>query len=178
MYTISKENMTDLTEQKKRERCFRQAAIERHDIKKGQNDLLIWSEADKTWIDSRYMQLCEQENIIPWCLTMGIYVARWAAYNNSKYDVDLITAVIDEMNLSVEEAIEYIEDNYYGEFENLTDYTWYYLKTTGELDSIPKHLERYFDIEAYISNMDFNGQYITVDSPSGNIYVLYYNKTK
>lgn len=97
------------------------------------------------------------------------------AVQNSGHELDLITGVMQDRGLDVEEAIEYIDDNYCGEHEDFKAYAWDWLESSGELDSIPKHLQYYFDIEAYARDMDLNGGFITVDADNGNIHVLFNN---
>lgn len=95
------------------------------------------------------------------------------AVNNNSYDLELITGVMDYMGHGVAHAVEYIEENYQGEFKDLIEYAWNWLEETGEWDQIPKHLQGYFDIQAYARNLDLNGEMFTVDAPNGNIYVLW-----
>lgn len=94
------------------------------------------------------------------------------AIKNSGHDLELISGVMDELHVSAQEAIEYIEDNYLGEFDSLTAYAWDYLESTGEWDSIPKHLQGYFDIDAYTRDIELNGEVITIGASNRNIYVL------
>lgn len=95
-----------------------------------------------------------------------------AAVENSEYDLDFITGVMDYRGCNAPEALQFIEDNYLGVFDDLNAYAWDLLESTGDWDTIPKHLQGYFDIEAYSRDIDLNGEVFTVDASNGNIYVL------
>jgi hypothetical protein len=54
-------------QQKLREYIYYKAKKERIDMYKFCNwDLIDWCAEDEVWIDNRIMQLCEENNIIPW----------------------------------------------------------------------------------------------------------------
>lgn len=93
------------------------------------------------------------------------------AVDNSSHGLELITGVMDNLHCTCQEAIDYIDDNYQGEYENLIAYAWDYLESTGEWAQIPKHLQYYFDIEAYARDIEINGEIFTVNSLDG-IYIL------
>lgn len=94
------------------------------------------------------------------------------AVENSEHDLELITGVMDQRGCTAENAIEYIDDNYSGEFKDLISYAWDFLESVGDFSAIPKHLQGYFDIEAYARDFELNGDIFTVDSANG-IYVLW-----
>ena len=93
------------------------------------------------------------------------------AVNKSEYGLDLITGVMNHWGHSVSEALEYIEDNFLGEWESLIAYAWSYLEDCGEWDHIPKHLQYYFNIEAYARDLELNGDIIPIGSDEG-VYIL------
>jgi antirestriction protein len=95
------------------------------------------------------------------------------AVKNSNYDLELITGVMDHMGHGIDHAIEYINDNYVGEFTDLYEYAWSFLEESEGFNQIPKHLQGYFDMQAYVRDLEYNCDVFTVDAPNGNIYVLW-----
>lgn len=95
------------------------------------------------------------------------------AVGNSSYDLELITGVMDHCGHGVAKAVEYIDDNYQGKFKDLTEYAWNWLEESGEFEQILKHLQYYFDIQAYTRDLNCNCDVFTIDAPNGNIYVLW-----
>lgn len=93
------------------------------------------------------------------------------AYSESSYDNDLIDGVIADRGCNAREAIEYIDENYQGEFDDLECWAEQFLQDTGEIN-LPKHLQFYFDYSKYARDAELEGSIITVPAGRG-IYVLW-----
>ena len=87
-------------------------------------------------------------------------------------DETLIAGVMECMGLGTDEALEYIEENYLGDFKNLETWAENFLDDTGQLEEIPENLKRYFDYQYWARDCELGGDIFTLDSPTG-IYVLW-----
>lgn len=96
-----------------------------------------------------------------------------AAYEESSHDSDLIDGVIADRNCTAREAIEIIDDNYQGEYDDLECWAEQFLADTGDIN-LPKHLQYYFDYAKYARDCELEGSIMTI--PSGRkVYVLWNN---
>jgi antirestriction protein len=88
---------------------------------------------------------------------------------NSAYEADLIIHIANEYtkNKNIQEAIEFLEDNYQGEFKDNYDFAYELLEATCALEHMPQNLKSYFDYEAYAYHLlasdyeEFRGHYYT-----------------
>lgn len=71
------------------------------------------------------------------------------AIENTHLEIEVIEAYIENMGAHYGVNIDEIEEAYYGEFEDFTDFAHHLLEETGDLDQIPESLRYYFDFEAY-----------------------------
>lgn len=85
----------------------------------------------------------------------------------------IIADLMDHLGGTLDDAIEYMDNNYQGEFDDLESYADQFLEDTGELNQIPKHLRYYFDLKAYARDLELNGDVFTIDSKNGNVHVFY-----
>lgn len=93
---------------------------------------------------------------------------------NSTYDADLIAHVLGERGCSPQEALEFLDDNYLGEYRGLDYWIEEFLEETGGLENVPKHLLSYFDYNGYARDMELNGEIMSFESPKG-VHVLWWN---
>lgn len=89
------------------------------------------------------------------------------------HDLELIDGVICSHGFSAKEAINFIDDNYLGEYDTAEDWAEEFLKDTGDLN-LPRHLSYYFDYSAYVRDCEINGDILTVKSKNG-YYILWNN---
>ena len=71
-------------------------------------------------------------------------------------DVEAVDAYLDNMGTYGGVDISDIEDAYYGEFDDFTDFAYHLMEETGDLDQIPESLQCYFDFEAYGRDLSFD----------------------
>lgn len=95
------------------------------------------------------------------------------AITSSDYDTELIEAVCDDRSIDASEAIEYLNDNYQGEYESLSDWAQSFLEECGDLQSIPDSLRDYFDFESYGRDEEIGGTIATFEASGRRIYVLW-----
>lgn len=86
------------------------------------------------------------------------------------YDRDLVIEVKEYFGFSFSEAVEYLEDNYVGEYENLGEWAEDFLNETGQLCDLDKNLIYYFDYDAYGRDSEINGDILHLAG-----HVLYNN---
>jgi len=79
-------------------------------------------------------------------------MTEWADFKEqleaTHLDAEVIDAYLDNMGSSGVDISD-IEDAYYGEFDDFTDFAQRLLEDTGDLEQIPESLRYYFDFEAY-----------------------------
>lgn len=85
----------------------------------------------------------------------------------------IIADLCDHLGGSIEDAKEYMSDNYQGEFDDLEAYADHLLEETGEINEIPKNLRYYFDMKSYGRDLELNGDIFTLDASQGNIHVFW-----
>ena len=71
-------------------------------------------------------------------------------------DVEVIEAYLDNMGTYGGVDISDIEDCYYGEFDDFTDFAHHLMEETGDLDQIPENLRYYFDFEAFGRDLSYD----------------------
>jgi antirestriction protein len=64
---------------------------------------------------------------------------------------------------NADEARRLLEECYQGAWESLEAYAEDLLESTGELDQVPEHLRSYVDVEAYVRDLELNGDVFTVE---------------
>jgi antirestriction protein len=83
----------------------------------------------------------------------GFDLSSWLEFKEemeaSHLDVEVIDAYLDNVGATYGVDVSEIEDAYYGEFDDFTDFAHHIMDETGDLDQIPKGLRFYFDFEAY-----------------------------
>jgi len=73
----------------------------------------------------------------------------------SHLDIEIIDAYLDNVG-SGGVSVSTIEDAYYGEFDDFTDFAHHILEECGDLDQIPENLRYYFDFEAYGRDLSYD----------------------
>lgn len=77
---------------------------------------------------------------------------------------DLILELMNHLSLdSVDDARDYLRDNYAGEYDSLEDYAEQFLNDTGALDKIPPNLRYYFNYEKYSRDLVYSGEMLTIE---------------
>lgn len=80
-------------------------------------------------------------------------MTEWADFKEqldaTHLDAEVIDAYLDNMGTYGGVDISNIEDAYFGEFDDFTNFAEHLMNETGELESIPESLRYYFDFEAY-----------------------------
>ncbi len=80
------------------------------------------------------------------------------------HNPELILGLMDWNLLSIEEAREYYENCYIGEFNNVADFAENHLDSMGELYLIPEHIRYHIDFMSYGRDMEISGQIFTIDN--------------
>lgn len=93
------------------------------------------------------------------------------SYLESAYEDDLIDGVICNLNCNAKEAIEYIDDNYLGEYESVEWWAEEFLEETAQLN-LPRELSYYFDYQKYAEACEMNGDIFSIESNKG-VYILW-----
>jgi antirestriction protein len=80
-------------------------------------------------------------------------MTEWADFKEqldaTHLDAEIIDAYLDNMGSSGGVDIDAIQDSYYGQYDDFTDFAHHLMEETGDLDQIPEGLRFYFDFEAY-----------------------------
>lgn len=78
-------------------------------------------------------------------------------------EIEIIDAFLQE-GYDFEYAIDNMDDVIvYPDCSDMTDVAYEYVDQTGLLDSIPDHLQSYFDYESFGRDMGYEGQYVFTD---------------
>ena len=85
----------------------------------------------------------------------------WLALDKDQREI--VTAWLDQVGGT--DSIEYILDCHIGSADSWSDFVADYAESTGDLDSIPDHLQSYFDYEAY--GRDLRHSYTVADTSNG-----------
>ena len=90
----------------------------------------------------------------------GFSMTEWADFKEqleaTHLDAEVIDAYLDNMGSYGGVDISNIEDAYYGEFEDFTDFAHNLLNDTGDLNQMPDNLRPYFDFEAYGRDLSYD----------------------
>lgn len=80
---------------------------------------------------------------------------------------DLIIEILDHLGsgTSIENAKEFLENNYRGHHKDLGEYAYQLSEDCG--DSIPRHLQYYIDWDRMGLDMDLNGDIFTISDSQG-----------
>jgi antirestriction protein len=80
-------------------------------------------------------------------------MTEWADFKEqleaTHLDAEVIDAYLDNLGAFGGVDITDIEDAYYGEFDDFTEFAYHIVEETGELDGLPIQLRNYFDYEKY-----------------------------
>jgi antirestriction protein len=85
----------------------------------------------------------------------------WLALDKDQREI--VAAWLDQVGGT--DSIEYILDCHIGSADSWSDFVADYADNTGDLDSIPDHLQGYFDYEAY--GRDLRHSYTVADTSNG-----------
>ena len=85
-----------------------------------------------------------------------------------EYPEDLVRGTMEEFHTDAEDAVNYINDRYFGEYESLEDYAYQLLEDTGDLKGNDV-LARYFDYEAFTRDLSFD---VVVIEGANSVYIL------
>jgi antirestriction protein len=92
------------------------------------------------------------------------------AITKSGHDPELISGVMDNLGIGVSEAIEYISDNYCGQYDSLED--WAEGSLDDMLSALPESLRGYFDYASYARDFELDGRIFTIEN-GRNVHVLW-----
>ena len=73
------------------------------------------------------------------------------------------TLIADHYGNDLTAAREAMEDRYFGEWDNMTEFAEHLTEETGELAQIPDHLAYYIDFEAMGRDMVYGGGWICLE---------------
>jgi len=90
----------------------------------------------------------------------------WLALDNGEREI--VEAWVD--NVGGTDSIKYILECYAGSADSWTQYIEDYIDSIGMLDSVPDHLQRYFDHEAY--GRDLRHDYTVAETPDGVVVFM------
>lgn len=62
-------------------------------------------------------------------------------------------------NVGSDSDLSGFEEAYQGQYDSMQDFAEQLLEDTGEIDSIPKHLQFYFDYSLYARDLELGGDY-------------------
>jgi antirestriction protein len=87
-------------------------------------------------------------------------MTEWADFKEqleaTHLDAEVIDAYLDNMGTYGGVDISDIEDAYFGEFDDFTEFAYHIVEETGELDGLPIQLRNYFDYEKYGHDLSFD----------------------
>lgn len=90
----------------------------------------------------------------------GFSMTDWADFKEqldaTHLDAEVIDAYLDNMGTYGGIDVSDIEDAYYGEFDDWTDFAHHLMEETGDLDSIPESLRNYFDFEKFGNDLSYD----------------------
>ena len=81
----------------------------------------------------------------------------WDWLDLSHDDRELLAVYQDHVN--AEADIDDAREAFEGRYDRKLDWAYDRLDSSGEMDSIPEHLQHYFDYDRYIQDFDANGWY-------------------
>ena len=73
---------------------------------------------------------------------------------------------------TIQEAEEYYDDNYRGEFESLADYAEQWIEQCGDMESMPKYLQGYIDYDSFGRDCELGGDIFTIDGGYKELHVF------
>ena len=68
---------------------------------------------------------------------------------------ELLCLLLDDYDLDC--AIERIEDNFFGVYDSKLDYVQQFMQETGAFEGAPEILERFFDYDSYLYDLELSG---------------------
>ena len=91
----------------------------------------------------------------------------------SDFDPELIAEVQDNLGHDkIEDTLEFMEENYLGEFESVEDYAISFIEDCYGKDFMPKGLEGYFDYEGYAKELENGGDIFTVQQGYKSVHIF------
>jgi antirestriction protein len=87
-------------------------------------------------------------------------------------NASLLAQVYNALNDSIENAKEFIEENYQGCHKNIEEWAYQFLEDTGGLEGVPAHLESYIDFAAYARDAKLNGEILTIETGHNEVHVF------
>ena len=90
----------------------------------------------------------------------GFSMTEWADFKEqleaTHLDAEVIDAYLDNMGSYGGVDISDIEDAYYGEYDDFTDFAYHLMEDTGDLEQIPESLRGYFDYEKFGRDLSYD----------------------
>lgn len=87
-------------------------------------------------------------------------MSAWADFkeqlDKTHLDAEVIDAYLENMGTYGGIDVSDIEDCYYGEFDDWTDFAYHLMEETGDLDQLPENLRHYFDFEKFGNDLSFD----------------------
>lgn len=99
------------------------------------------------------------------CLTMDDLIAIYEFLELENYEREAVQVYRDQIG---DGSIDYILEAYNGVYDSEEDFATQFLEDTGDLASIPEHLQHYFDYDAYTRDL-FICDFTSADVQSGVI---------
>lgn len=72
-----------------------------------------------------------------------------------------------------QEAIDYIDENYQGEHNSITDWAENFLSDTGALDTVCDYLISYIDFDSYARDSELGGDIFVIEEGFKKIHVFW-----
>lgn len=95
---------------------------------------------------------------------------------DDRWDSELIASVYEHLGsgTSPQDTLDYLDENYQGEFESLEHWAEQFLEDTGGLENVPKNLFHYIDFDKYGRDADLGGDIFTLNtSNSKGIHIFW-----
>jgi antirestriction protein len=87
-------------------------------------------------------------------------MTEWADFKEqlatTHLDEETIDAYLDNMGTYGGVDIDAIQDSYYGQYDDFTDFAYHLMEETGDLEQIPESLRGYFDYEKFGHDLSYD----------------------
>ena len=80
-----------------------------------------------------------------------------------EHEGDIFFGVLAYYGGDLDHTLSQFEDNFNGTWESVEAYAENFLEETGTLDTIPQHLQAYFDVKSYAQDMELGGDITAIE---------------
>ena len=84
----------------------------------------------------------------------------------------IISHLIDG-HCEIDNAEDYLQDNYQGEFKNLEDWAYQHIEDTGMLQDVPETIKNYFNYESFAEDCRLNGDIFTIETGYQEVHIFW-----